>query len=447
MASGPKFSLSLGAKKPTAGPRPSLGKRPRSAFQDDDHDEDNEAASEQTITGLENGLTIGLHETPKKPLVIPALKNRNFGDEARRKRQKSALPGRGQKDTTVAENIDDGAPKTYGLIINGEKTEEPSTTNGHAEKDGDAPSNSDHSAGQDMAPKTDEELALEALLGNKPTTTKAIAAVTEEEAYRNDAQNAPDAPSMAAYNDMPVEDFGRALLAGMGWKEGEAIGRRNRGKAEQKPRDLQRRPEQLGLGAKENTALRAESGADRKSRLKGVEHIYNPVVLRNKATGETMTESELKARQEQEKLELEAESSSKKKDSRNRDKGRDRDRDRDKDRDSDRRHRRDGHDRRRRDDDTDSNEEYERRRKRKQDRERRRNDEDDAGYSKSRSRRDRSSSPDSKHRRHRRRERSASASDKRTDQERRDRDRDRDRDRRKRDEHYSRESSRHERRH
>jgi G patch domain/KOW motif-containing protein len=46
---------------------------------------------------------------------------------------------------------------------------------------------------------------------------------------------------------MPVESFGEALLRGMGWQEGRAIGRGN--KKEVTAKDLVRRPHRLGLGA------------------------------------------------------------------------------------------------------------------------------------------------------------------------------------------------------
>lgn len=52
---------------------------------------------------------------------------------------------------------------------------------------------------------------------------------------------------MEAYEAMPVEAFGEALLRGMGWSEGRAVGRNV--KEEVKAKDLVRRPHRLGLGA------------------------------------------------------------------------------------------------------------------------------------------------------------------------------------------------------
>ncbi|KAF2239369.1 hypothetical protein EV356DRAFT_502421 [Viridothelium virens] len=292
----PKISLSFGAKKAKAAPRSQLGKRPRSALQDE-QDEEDTPITPQTITGFENGTTIGIDDKPKQgPRIIPALKNRDFAEEVRRKRQRSGLPaGANGQPAEVTDIPDEDEPKQYGLIINDRKSENP----------GGEFDNVQESAVsiEDAKPKTEDELAMDALLGKQSLTTRTIP-VSEDDVYHEDMEQVPEAPDQAAYAAMPVEDFGKALLAGMGWKEGQALGRRNRGKAEEKPRDVQRRPEQLGLGAKEDALLRAESGADRKARMKGVQNIYNPVLMRNKTTGETFTESELKAKQEQQKLEL-----------------------------------------------------------------------------------------------------------------------------------------------
>lgn len=52
--------------------------------------------------------------------------------------------------------------------------------------------------------------------------------------------------SLDAYEDMPIEEFGRAMLLGMGWKEGEGVGR---SRTAVEAREFIRRPQRLGLGA------------------------------------------------------------------------------------------------------------------------------------------------------------------------------------------------------
>lgn len=51
---------------------------------------------------------------------------------------------------------------------------------------------------------------------------------------------------LQAYESMPIEEFGLAMLRGMGWQEGMGVGR-NRKNAQ--PVEYLRRPERLGLGA------------------------------------------------------------------------------------------------------------------------------------------------------------------------------------------------------
>ncbi|XP_068759419.1 G-patch domain and KOW motifs-containing protein-like [Montipora capricornis] len=57
----------------------------------------------------------------------------------------------------------------------------------------------------------------------------------------------PEQSTMDDYQDMPVTSFGAAMLRGMGWKKGEAIGGTNKGLAE--PIEYIPRSKGLGLGA------------------------------------------------------------------------------------------------------------------------------------------------------------------------------------------------------
>jgi len=64
---------------------------------------------------------------------------------------------------------------------------------------------------------------------------------------KEDLASLPPEATLEAYEAMPVESFGEALLRGMGWVEGKAIGRMHREEVE--ARELLRRPIRLGLGA------------------------------------------------------------------------------------------------------------------------------------------------------------------------------------------------------
>ncbi|KAL6771596.1 hypothetical protein ACKKBG_A27020 [Auxenochlorella protothecoides x Auxenochlorella symbiontica] len=111
-------------------------------------------------------------------------------------------------------------------------------------------------------------------------------------ALRRDLTALPEVASLDAYEAMPVEMFGEALLRGMGWREGTGLGRnRKEGAEPAQPKDLKRRPARLGLGASaapvpthkrhikpgETRAAAAEGPVDNK----GAAHI--PLAERNPA--------------------------------------------------------------------------------------------------------------------------------------------------------------------
>ena len=57
----------------------------------------------------------------------------------------------------------------------------------------------------------------------------------------------PEEADAEAYLAMPIQDFGAAMLRGMGWTEGGAVGRRKTGPTA--PCQYVQRPHRLGLGA------------------------------------------------------------------------------------------------------------------------------------------------------------------------------------------------------
>ncbi len=176
--------------------------------------------------------------------------------------------------------------------------------------------------------KTDDVLALEALIGDGTAKTSTMilpaldqhdsddtlwsaraAPVNEDDAFRSDVASRPDSSSLADYAAVPVEEFGAALLRGMGWKEGEVVGKRK--EQVSKSRIVERRPALLGIGAKEVPGgVGEEIGAWGKVAMRGkgkrrvVDKIYNPVLLRNSKTGEMVTEDELRAKKEEQVREM-----------------------------------------------------------------------------------------------------------------------------------------------
>lgn len=51
---------------------------------------------------------------------------------------------------------------------------------------------------------------------------------------------------MQDYEALPVEEFGKALLRGLGWSDGQGVGRKRQ---VVEPKQTLRRPDRLGLGA------------------------------------------------------------------------------------------------------------------------------------------------------------------------------------------------------
>lgn len=428
--SGNKISLSLGGgRKP---PPPSNGvKRPRAALQDDEEEGANFGRTEE-VSHFDKRAGGAIDEKQQKseapgPLTIQPQANRDWREKAnQRKRQKSGLP-EGQGGTSadldarmrdVEAKVEASKPK-FGLNTYKKSASEDDNGNlaveaaaeSQAAQTPSAQSSNEHNIHQQ---KTDDELAMDALLGKTSTNKHFViesndAPMSEADAYGHDIASAPASATLDDYARVPVEQFGAALLRGMGWKDGEGIGSQ---KGKKMPRDTgkvpARRANLLGIGAKEDAAVASEMGAwGRASKGKEIK-IYNPVLLRDKNTGKMYTEEELEKKKqddERAKYEMEFEDKEKDRERRRRDRHaeasskssrRDREEGRDRSRDRDRRRR-----------DSDSEEEY---RKRKE-KDRRRRREDD--YERDRS--------------HRHRDRDNDGDRDRHDRARRDHDRQRDR--------------------
>ena len=101
---------------------------------------------------------------------------------------------------------------------------------------------------------TDQE-ALQALLagddvgGSRSSKPLIISQEADSELLQHDIDSRPDAPSLDDYEATPIDQFGIALLRGMGWKEGMGAGKG--GKGPQQAAEPKKRAALLGLGAKE----------------------------------------------------------------------------------------------------------------------------------------------------------------------------------------------------
>ncbi|KAI5848648.1 DExH-box splicing factor binding site-domain-containing protein [Morchella snyderi] len=451
----PSFSLSLGPAKPkppTRKPPTSFAAKRSAAHLDSDDDEDakdTHTAKVQLVTAFDatRGGAVDLDSKPaeeKGPLVIPKLSNRNWREEAERRRggggAKKAiyLPPEAlakQKGGVKPEDLveTDTIEQKYGLQVFDRAPEDGQEAAAGEAAQTDAPPPPPPPEKQ----QTEEELALASLLrGDAPAPSTLVLAPAaasagndwraaraaignEDAAFKTDVASRPEPATLEDYAAVPVEEFGAALLRGMGWKEGDEVGKR-RGAAA-KPRVVERRAAFLGIGAKakeEVVELGTWGKGDKKSRRRRQDTTYVPVVMVDKKTGRVVDPAEAEAMaaakgadgKRWERGEENARGEAPKRErSRDRDQDRDRDRERDRggdrDRDRDRREQRgsyDALDRRRRDRER-SKDRSNSGKDRDRDRERRRGDDD----------------------RNRRR-----GDDRRRDDTRRDRDRDRDRDRR-----------------
>lgn len=203
-----KFGSSGPSSKPNKPNKPatSLGKRPRAgAFGHDSDDDDDQIGKKEEITGFSADGT-EINETRrreeakqvKKEYVIERIANKDWRGEARAK-QNTAV--------TVDEQ-----PKEikWGLTVKDKSAKENTTESKQPEQK----SSTDR---DDAPPKSVDDQAMDALLGKTEDKKLVIPALTEDEAYQRDANAAGADSTLDDYEAMPVEEFGAALLRGMGW--------------------------------------------------------------------------------------------------------------------------------------------------------------------------------------------------------------------------------------
>ena len=286
----------------------------RSRLANDSDSEDESAPKHEEVTGFDastGGAIAGRPIAPKEELVI---KNAGNSDWRRRGKGKSILPAevqgqQSQQNGRAGPVVEiDEVSKESGLQIAATSEREPGNGPVRAVQEKSAP--------EVQPPKqmSEDEIALQALLtdgkgekvSNRVIEQKSQdngVTFNEVDDYRADVAARPDSCTLDEYAAMPVEEFGMALLRGMGQKRranGETI---TFGFSE--PPKAKENRGYLGIGAKgAPTDAEVELGAWGKAAMrknKKGEGLYTPVLLRDKRTGETLTEEELEARKKERK--------------------------------------------------------------------------------------------------------------------------------------------------
>ncbi|KAH0366172.1 hypothetical protein KCU65_g5601, partial [Aureobasidium melanogenum] len=322
------LSFSLGnSSRPTqrksSPPPPSKSngtKRAHAALLDDASDDEDAInnSKRQTITHFDsaNGGAVNTHapkKEEKKPLVITALANRDWREASKRQRaQKYGITSEqlDAKSQGASQKVD-GADKVvketeavkYGLNVFA-----PSAADAEDTQQDHEPEQSPEEVPEQQ--KTADQLAIDALTGAAPTSTLTIptTAVSEEDAFNDSYHSAPPAPSLSDYAAVPVEEYGAAMLRGMGWKGPSASSKPVTANKKGPQLPPAKRPALLGIGADPNAAAQAEElGAWGKSSSRGRKEptMFIPVSIKNKKTGETLTEEELKEKLRRDKEEAE----------------------------------------------------------------------------------------------------------------------------------------------
>ncbi|KAI9023311.1 DExH-box splicing factor binding site-domain-containing protein [Hyaloraphidium curvatum] len=257
MDSGPRISLVLG------GAAGQSAKRKRAALSEAEEDAGGERDEALTDFG-------GERKKAPAPLVIPLIAA-NVWRTQDQAEGIAEVRGRTEQQP-LAQPRQAAALTTYGLVLPSKSSKQ---TEGDAGALPDAEPSADAAVAEpeDVKPRFNgpvtDEVAAAALLADldKPEGSSAIVVssipvpilqqnavpgltehLTDAEKYRHDVALRPDEATLEDYEKVPVDQFGAALLRGMGWKEGQGIGR-NKKNAMLNPIEFIARPELLGLGA------------------------------------------------------------------------------------------------------------------------------------------------------------------------------------------------------
>jgi len=239
------------------------------------------------LTAVLSAIRLNGKKKVDKPLVIPALKNKDWREIARKRRNAAqyvppsatagtgvdgSVGGLGTKDTINSGPVLSGLQIKQRLVSVTQHEDVEETT---------------EVAMQVVEQETEDQKALRAILAEASGETQQEGPIldiipppmSETDALKQDVEELPDAATLDDYARVPVSQFGAALLRGMGWKEGTAASRKP-GKGLVEPYLPSARPALLGIGAKEQEVF---DDGSKNNKRKRPERRYMPVVKQDRA--------------------------------------------------------------------------------------------------------------------------------------------------------------------
>ncbi|CAO3591101.1 unnamed protein product [Absidia cylindrospora] len=151
---------------------------------------------------------------------------------------------------------------------------------------------------QDQSVKSLEAQAIEAIIqestegdNEKENGPTLVIPADETESFRNDVQNRADDTTMEDYEKVPVEEFGAALLRGLGWNQGEGIGRNRKNTTPPVMTPVKQRDALLGLGAKPQE-VEKDKKDDKKRRNRKADYDYKETSLFKKISKRRIDDKE-----------------------------------------------------------------------------------------------------------------------------------------------------------
>jgi len=254
----------------------------------------------QLTKGLNHDFRVFEKKAKEGPLVIPALKNKDWRELARKRRSK----GQFVPDSAAAKT---GADGSVGGLGTRETINSGPVLSGLQVRKRESRMETDEDEDEDVTmadeaetaePETEEQKALRALLAeasgeHKEESTFVIPTpISETDALKQDVEELPDVATLDDYERVPVSQFGAAMLRGMGWKEGQAASRKGKGLVE--PYIPAARPALLGIGAKEQEVF--DDGSKSKYKSKRPERRYVPIVKKDKEGSSEAQDSRKRSR-------------------------------------------------------------------------------------------------------------------------------------------------------